>query len=83
QYANDFAKADKGQQIASSMYSSGVAVIFHDAGGTGKGVFAEAKNLKKKDPSRAVWVIGGDRDQCDEGKVTANDGKDYNVTLTS
>ncbi len=28
QYANDFAKADKGQQIASSMYSSGVDVIF-------------------------------------------------------
>ncbi|MBE0791514.1 BMP family ABC transporter substrate-binding protein, partial [Escherichia coli] len=46
-------------------------------------VFAEAKNLKKKDPSRAVWVIGVDRDQWDEGKVTANDGKDYNVTLTS
>ncbi|MGJ6946085.1 BMP family ABC transporter substrate-binding protein [Listeria monocytogenes] len=83
QYANDFAKADKGQQIASSMYSSGVDVIFHAAGGTGNGVFAEAKNLKKKDPSRAVWVIGVDRDQWDEGKVTANDGKDYNVTLTS
>lgn len=48
QYANDFAKADKGQQIASSMYSSGVDVIFHAAGGTGNGVFAEAKNLKKK-----------------------------------
>ncbi|RDX02871.1 BMP family lipoprotein [Listeria kieliensis] len=83
QYANDFAKADKGQQIASTMYSSGVDVIFHAAGGTGNGVFAEAKNLKKKDPSRAVWVIGVDRDQWDEGKVTANDGKDYNVTLTS
>ncbi|WP_088809999.1 MULTISPECIES: BMP family protein [Listeria] len=83
QYANDFAKADKGQQIASTMYSSGVDVIFHAAGGTGNGVFAEAKNLKKKDPSRAVWVIGVDRDQWDEGKVKANDGKEYNVTLTS
>ncbi|WP_239254109.1 BMP family lipoprotein [Listeria ilorinensis] len=83
QYANDFAKADKGQQIASTMYSNGVDVIFHAAGGTGNGVFAEAKNLKKKDPSRDVWVIGVDRDQWDEGKVKANDGKEYNVTLTS
>ncbi|WP_163652875.1 BMP family protein [Listeria sp. PSOL-1] len=83
QYANEFAKADKGQQIASAMYSGGVDVIFHAAGATGNGVFAEAKNLKKKDPSRDVWVIGVDRDQWDEGKVKANDGKEYNVTLAS
>lgn len=83
QYANDFAKADKGQQIAAGMYNGGVDIIFHAAGATGNGVFAEAKNLKKKDPSRAVWVIGVDRDQWDEGAVTANDGKEYNVTLTS
>ncbi|EUJ30019.1 Purine nucleoside receptor A [Listeria grayi] len=83
QYANDFAKADKGQQIAATMYSGGADIIFHAAGATGNGVFAEAKNLKKKDPKRGVWVIGVDRDQWDEGKVTANDGKSYNVTLTS
>lgn len=83
QYANDFAKADKGQQIAATMYSGGADIIFHAAGATGNGVFAEAKNLKKKDPKRKVWVIGVDRDQWDEGKVKASDGKSYNVTLTS
>lgn len=82
QYAGDFAKPDVGKTIASSMYSSGIDIIYHAAGGTGNGVFTAAKELKKKDPNNNVWVIGVDRDQTEEGKVTAG-GKEYNVTLTS
>jgi len=81
-YAGSFGDAAKGKSIASSMYASGVDIIYHAAGGTGNGVFAEAKDLKQKDPSKEIYVIGVDRDQHEEGAVTV-DGKDYNVTLTS
>ena len=60
------------------MYSSGVDIIFHAAGGSGNGVFAEAKERKKADPNAYVWVIGVDSDQYEEGKVG-----DENITLTS
>ncbi|MDQ0217015.1 BMP family ABC transporter substrate-binding protein [Peribacillus cavernae] len=82
QYAGSFGAADKGQAIASSMYSSGIDIIYHASGGTGNGVFAAAKELKKKDPADNIWVIGVDRDQFEEGNVKAGD-KEYNVTLTS
>jgi basic membrane protein A and related proteins len=82
QYAGAFDKADKGKAIASSMYASGIDVIYHAAGATGNGLFSEAKDLKKKDPSREIWVIGVDKDQAPEGAVKVN-GKTYNVTLTS
>ncbi|WP_050614837.1 BMP family lipoprotein [Bacillus testis] len=82
QYAGDFGKADVGKQIANSMYSQGIDVIYHAAGGTGNGVFTAAKEIKKADPSKNIWVIGVDRDQADEGKLNVN-GKDMTVTLTS
>ncbi|HZG70638.1 MAG TPA: BMP family protein [Chondromyces sp.] len=82
EYAGAFDKADKGQQMASAMYSSGIDVIYHAAGATGNGVFTEAKNIKQKDPNKNIWVIGVDRDQAEEGKVTV-DGQEHNVTLTS
>lgn len=44
------------------MYLSGVDVIFYVVGGIGNGVFVEVKNLKKKDFSCVVWVIGVDCD---------------------
>ncbi|MET0787514.1 MAG: BMP family protein [Paenisporosarcina sp.] len=78
QYTGAFDKAELGKTTANRMYSSGVDIIFHAAGGTGNGVFAEAKELKTKDPNAYVWVIGVDSDQYDEGAV----GED-NVTLTS
>ena len=56
------------------MYGQGVDIIYHAAGGTGNGVFTEAKNRKKKGEN--VWVIGVDRDQDEEGMPE-------NVTLTS
>ncbi|MBA2870866.1 basic membrane protein A [Anoxybacillus calidus] len=82
QYAGAFDQADKGKAIASSMYASGIDVIYHAAGATGNGVFSEAKDLKTKDPNRELWVIGVDKDQAPEGVVKVG-GKEYNVTLTS
>ncbi|MBM7701926.1 BMP family lipoprotein [Metabacillus iocasae] len=74
QYAEDFNNSAKGTTIASAMYSQGADIIYHAAGGTGVGVFTEAKNRKKK--GEDVWVIGVDRDQHEEGLPE-------NVTLTS
>ncbi|KAA0966460.1 BMP family ABC transporter substrate-binding protein [Sporosarcina sp. ANT_H38] len=78
QYTGDFAKAELGKAAANRMYSSGVDIIFHAAGGSGNGVFAEAKERKKANPDEYVWVIGVDSDQYEEGKVG-----DDNITLTS
>ncbi|SEB02363.1 basic membrane protein A [Thalassobacillus cyri] len=78
QYAGAFDAPDDGKAIASNMYSQGVDVIYHASGGTGNGVFAQAKDLKQNDPDRNVWVIGVDRDQHEEGQIG-----DMNVTLTS
>lgn len=78
QYTGKFDDAALGKTTANRMYSSGVDIIFHAAGGTGNGVFAEAKELKTKDPDAFVWVIGVDSDQYEEGAVG-----DTNVTLTS
>ncbi|WP_332648261.1 BMP family lipoprotein [Lysinibacillus sp. 54212] len=77
-YAEAFDKAELGKTAANSMYSSGVDIIFHAAGGTGNGVFTEAKERKEKDPNANVWVIGVDKDQYPEGQVG-----EHNVTLTS
>ncbi|MGE7766449.1 BMP family lipoprotein [Peribacillus sp. NPDC096540] len=82
QYAGSFGDAAKGQQMANNMYSSGIDIIYQAAGGTGNGVFTSAKELKKKDPKKDIWVIGVDRDQKEEGALKV-DGKSYNVTLTS
>ncbi|WP_217586447.1 BMP family lipoprotein [Lentibacillus saliphilus] len=78
QYAGGFDKADEGKLIASSMYNEDRDVIFHAAGGTGNGLFNQAKDLKKNDPDREIWAIGVDRDQHEEGKID-----DHNITLTS
>ena len=78
-YTGAFDDASKGKIAANAMYSAGADIIFHAAGGTGNGVFAEAKERKSKDANANVWVIGVDADQYEEGKV--NDST--NVTLTS
>ncbi|RWZ60906.1 BMP family ABC transporter substrate-binding protein [Halobacillus fulvus] len=78
QYAGSFDSVDDGNLIASNMYSKGIDVIYHAAGGTGNGVFAQAKDIKNSNPDENVWVIGVDRDQYEEGAIN-----DTNVTLTS
>ncbi|WP_302328494.1 BMP family lipoprotein [Salirhabdus salicampi] len=81
-YAGAFDDASKGKVIASSMYNNGVDIIYHAAGGTGNGVFSEAKDRKNNNPDADIWVIGVDKDQHEEGSITVN-GTEYNVTLTS
>lgn len=81
-YTGAFDKAELGKTTAASMYSSGIDVIFHAAGGTGNGLFTEARDLKKKDPARELWAIGVDSDQAKEGIVEI-DGKEHNIVMTS
>jgi basic membrane protein A and related proteins len=78
QYTGAFDKAELGKTTANRMYSGGADIVFHAAGGTGNGVFTEAKERKEADPNANIWVIGVDADQYDEGQVG-----DANVTLTS
>ena len=83
QYVGSFTGADRGKAIASSMYGSGVDIIYHAAGGSGNGVFSEAIDLKVKDPDRELWVIGVDKDQYEDGKGKTKSGEEFDVTLTS
>lgn len=78
QYVGSFTDSNKGKQIANQMYTAGADIIFHAAGGSGNGVFAEAKERKEQNPEANIWVIGVDSDQYEEGQVG-----DHNVTLTS
>ncbi|MGT2912607.1 BMP family protein [Streptococcus tangpeifui] len=86
QYVGSYNDAAKGQTIAQSMYSGGADVIYHASGGSGKGVFSQAKEINEglnSDAADKVWVIGVDRDQSEEGNYTAQDGKKSNFVLTS
>ena len=74
-YADSFTKPDVGQALAKAMYNNDEDIIFSAAGGSGAGVFTEAKNEISK---KKVWVIGVDRDQSSEGAYSGG-----NLTLTS
>ncbi|MFD1030955.1 BMP family lipoprotein [Metaplanococcus flavidus] len=76
QYTGAFDKAELGKTTANLMYDTGADIVFHAAGGTGNGVFTEAK--ERKEAGEDVWVIGVDADQYEEGQIG-----DENVTLTS
>lgn len=83
-YAGSFGDAAKGKTIAAAQYASGADVVYQVAGGTGVGVFSEAKSLNEgKKEADKVWVIGVDRDQKDEGNYTSKDGKKSNFVLAS
>ncbi|MGY3725670.1 nucleoside-binding protein [Granulicatella balaenopterae] len=79
QYADSFSDAAKGKALADAMYANDVDVIFQAAGNAGTGVFTAAKEIVQADPAKNVWVVGVDRDQTEEGKVS----DDRNVTLIS
>lgn len=72
-YVGDFSKPDLGKLAAATLYDAGNDIIFHAAGGSGNGVFTEAKDRFKA--GNKVWVIGVDKDQSIE---FGND-----ITLTS
>lgn len=83
-YAASFGDPAKGKALAAKIYQDGADVIYHASGGTGPGVFQEAKNInEKKSEADKVWVIGVDRDQQDDGNYKDKDGKESNLTLTS
>ncbi len=86
QYADSFADSAKGKTIAATMYTGGADVIYQAAGGTGTGVFSQAKEINEKlaaDSADKVWVIGVDRDQSAEGDYTSSDNVKSNFVLTS
>ncbi|MGT2907869.1 BMP family lipoprotein [Streptococcus dentiloxodontae] len=86
EYVESYSDAAKGKTIAATMYSSGVDVIYHAAGGSGTGVFTQAAEINSAldaDSEDKVWVIGVDRDQKKEGAYTSADGKESTSTLTS
>lgn len=82
EYAGHFADAPKGKQLAAAMYSDGVDIIYHASGGTGAGVFSEAKDRVQNDPSLELYVIGVDLDQDAEGIIEI-DGEERHLTLAS
>ncbi len=77
EYAGDFANPAVGATLAAKMYDEGAYVIYHAAGGTGNGVFKEAKGRVTNGGD--VWAIGVDKDQYADGVY--EDGK--SVVLTS
>ena len=50
----------KGKATAAAMYGAGIDVVYHAAGGSGKGLFEAAAETKKQGQ---VWAIGVDSDQ--------------------
>lgn len=76
-YQGTFNDVAGGKNLAAGMYNKGIDIIFAAAGGTGNGVFNEAKERAEK--SQNVFVVGVDTDQYDLGKLSS--GK--SITLTS
>ncbi|MFC7441545.1 BMP family lipoprotein [Laceyella putida] len=58
-YAESFNDVTKGRSLAKAMYDGGADIIYHAAGGVGKGLFDEVKSRKKG----KYWAIGVDMDQ--------------------
>lgn len=54
-------RSDLAHQLATVMYSSGIDVIFHDAGEAGGGIVRAAK--ESSGAGRHVWTIGSDTDE--------------------
>ena len=86
QYVGSYSDSAKGKTIAATMYAGGADVIYQAAGGSGTGVFSQAKEINEKlpaDSDKKVWVIGVDRDQTEEGNYTSSDKVKSNFVLTS
>jgi basic membrane protein A len=58
-YAESFTDVAKGRSLAANMYNDGVDVVYHAAGGVGKGLFDEVKTREEG----KYWAIGVDMDQ--------------------
>ncbi|AQP53190.1 BMP family ABC transporter substrate-binding protein [Vagococcus penaei] len=82
-YAASFADPAKGKMLAARIYQDGADIIYHASGGTGAGVFQEAKALNESSADKKVWIIGADKDQTEDGNYKNKSGKADNLTLTS
>ncbi|SDY48593.1 BMP family protein [Thermoactinomyces sp. DSM 45892] len=58
-YAESFTDATKGRSLAKSLYDGGADIVYHAAGGVGKGLFDEVKTRQ----AGKYWAIGVDMDQ--------------------
>ncbi|MCF0149158.1 MAG: BMP family ABC transporter substrate-binding protein [Clostridium sp.] len=76
-YQGTFDNVAAGQQLAATMFDSGVNAIFTAAGGVGVGAINEAK--ARAAAGQKAWIIGVDTDQYEDGKY---DG-DNSIILTS
>ncbi|MFI2856201.1 BMP family protein [Paenibacillus sp. JSM ZJ436] len=76
-YQGTFDNVAAGGQLAAQMYDRGVDVVFAAAGGVGVGAIQEAVTRAKG--GEAVWMVGVDVDQYEDGAY--GDGK--SVVLTS
>lgn len=85
QYVGSYSDSAKGKTIAATMYAGGADVVYHAAGGSGTGVFSQAKEINENYQLIAikVWVVGVDRDQTEEGNYTSSDKVKSNFVLTS
>ena len=48
QYVGSYSDSAKGKTVAATMYAGGADVIYHAAGGSGTGVFSQAKEINEK-----------------------------------
>lgn len=76
-YQGSFDNVAAGGQLAASMYTKGVDVIFTAAGGVGVGAINEAKT--RATAGEKVWIVGVDSDQYADGIYTG----DKSIILTS
>ena len=76
-FQESFNNIKEGQEIAQSMFDSGVDSIYVFARGTGIGAMNEAKARLERDEK--VYIIGSERDQYGVGKLI----DERSVTLTS
>ena len=75
-YSGSFADIALGQQIANTLFSKGVDVVFCAAGTTGVGGLNETKNRALSGEN--VWAVGVDVDQYYEGDL--GNGKSCIIT---
>ncbi|WP_300381522.1 BMP family ABC transporter substrate-binding protein [Clostridium sp.] len=76
-YQGSFDNSAAGQQLAATMYDSGVKAIFTAAGGVGVGAINEAKQRAVN--GEIAWIVGVDVDQYEDGIYEGN----KSIILTS
>ncbi|WP_409228714.1 BMP family lipoprotein [Gudongella sp. SC589] len=76
-YIGSFTDESLAKESAARMYDVGANVIYHAAGPAGMGVIEEAKY--RTESGKAVWVIGVDVDQYEDGLYDGGES----VVLTS